>query len=131
MLAHAYERMPNIQMALKHWEEAALASPYNPVARGATITLRERYAYAETMSRNGYDVEAIELMENLLRHPDKKYATIPRHLLAQIYLDRGDVESAIAIMQQMTEWHKLEPRAEFKAREWQERLKERELRPAE
>jgi hypothetical protein len=34
-------------------------------------------------------------------------------------------------MQQMTEWHKLEPRAEFKARTWGERLKERQLRPAE
>jgi hypothetical protein len=70
-------------------------------------------------------------MENLMRQPDKKYATIPRHILAQIYYDRGDIESAIAIMQQMTEWHKLEPRAEFKARTWGERLKERQLRPAE
>jgi tetratricopeptide (TPR) repeat protein len=131
MLAHAYERMPNIQMALKHWEEAALATPYNPVARGASITLRERYAAAETLYRNGYYDEASELMENLMRQPDKKYATIPRHILAQIYYDRGDIESAIAIMQQMTEWHKLEPRAEFKARTWGERLKERQLRPAE
>ncbi len=128
MLAHTYERMPNIRLALKHWEEAALDAPYNPVARGATVTISERYTAAEAMSQNGYYEEAIQLMENILRHPDKKFATIPRHMLAEIYREMGDLESAYAIMKQMTEWHKLEPRAEFKARELEEEMKKRQMR---
>ncbi len=128
MLAHAYERMPNIRLALKHWEEAALDSPYNPVARGATVTISERYATAEAMSQNGYYEEAIQVMENLTRHPDKKFATIPRHMLAEIYKEMGDLESALAIMKQMTEWHKMEPRAEFKARQLEEEIKRRLMR---
>lgn len=128
MLAHSYERMPNIRLALKHWEEAALDSPYNPVARGATVTIEERYAAAEAMSQNGYYAEAIQMMENIIRHPDKKFATIPRHMLAQIYREMGDLESAYAIMKQMTEWHKLEPRAEFKARELEEEIRKRRMR---
>lgn len=128
MLAHTYERMPNIRLALKHWEEAALDAPYNPVARGATVTISERYTAAEAMSQNGYYEEAIQLMENLIRHPDKKFATIPRHMLAEIYKEMGDLESALAIMKQMTEWHKLEPRAEFKARELEEQIRRRQMR---
>lgn len=128
MLAHVYERMPNIRLALKHWEEAALDAPYNPVSRGATVTIQERYTPAEAMYQNGYYEEAIQLIENLTRHPDKKFATIPRHILAQIYREMGDLESALAIMKQMTEWHKLEPRAEFKARELLEEIKRRQMR---
>ncbi len=131
MLAHAYERMPNMLMARKHWDEAALESPYNPVARGATITIEERYTSAEAMSQQGYYSEAIQLLENLTRHPDKKFATIPRHMLAEIYRQMGDLESAFAIMQQMTEWHKLEPRAEFKARELEQEIARRRLKVRE
>lgn len=131
MLAHVYERMPNIRLALKHWEEAALDTPYNPVARGATITIVERYAPTEAMSQNGYYDEAIQVMENIIRHPDKKFATIPRHMLAEIYREMGDLEAAYAIMKQMTEWHKLEPRAEFKARELEEEIKRRQMRVRE
>jgi len=131
MLAHAYERMPNMRMALKHWEEAALDAPYNPVARGATITLTERYASAEAMSQQGYYEEAIQMMENLLRHPDKKFATIPRHMLAEIYREMGDLEAAYAIMRTMTEWHKLEPRSEFKANQLAEEIRRRQLRAKE
>ncbi len=131
MLAHVYERMPNIRLALKHWEEAALDAPYNPVARGATITIMERYAPTEAMSQNGYYDEAIQVMENIIRHPDKKFATIPRHMLAEIYREMGDLEASYAIMKQMTEWHKLEPRAEFKARELEEEIKRRQMRVRE
>ncbi len=131
MLAHAYERMPNMRLALKHWEEAALESPYNPVARGATITIVERYASAEAMAQQGYYQEAIQILENLTRHPDKKFATIPRHMLADIYYQMGDLESAFAILQSMTEWHKLEPRAEFKAEEVRKELERRRLRAKE
>lgn len=128
MLGHNYERMPNMRMALKHWEDAALNAPYNPVARGATITLSERYIVAEAMSQSGYYDEAIQILENIIRHPDKKFATIPRHMLAQIFKEMGDLESAYAIMKQMTEWHKLEPRAEFKSRELEQLLRLRRLR---
>ncbi len=131
MLAHAYERMPNMRLALKQWEEAALESPYNPVARGATITIVERYASAEAMAQQGYYQEAIQILENLTRHPDKKFATIPRHMLADIYYQMGDLESALAILQSMTEWHKLEPRAEFKAEEVRKELERRRLRVKE
>ena len=131
MLAHAYERMPNMRLALKHWEEAAVDTPYNPVARGATITIEERYTPAEAMSQNGYHEEAIQIMENIIRHPDKKFATIPRHMLAQIYKEMGDLDSALAIMKQMTEWHKLEPRAEFKTEQLEQELRRRRLRVRE
>jgi tetratricopeptide (TPR) repeat protein len=127
MLAHTYERMPNMRLALKHWEEAALDTPYNPVARGATVTIEERYTPAEAMSQNGYHEEAIQILENIIRHPDKKFATIPRHMLAQIYKEMGDLESAYEIMKQMTEWHKLEPRAEFKAEQLEQMLRRRRL----
>ena len=131
MLAHVYERMPNMRLALKHWEEAALDAPYNPVARGANITIEERYTAAEGMSQNGYYEEAIQVLENIIRHPDKKFATIPRHMLAQIYKEMGDLESALAIMRQMTEWHKMEPRAEFKADQLEQELKQRRLQVRE
>lgn len=127
MLAHNYERMPNMRLAMKHWEESSLDAPYNPVARGATITLSERYTVVESMSQNGYYDEGIQILQNIIRHPDKKFATIPRHMLAKIYQDMGDYESAYAIMKQMTEWHKLEPRAEFKANELENLLKQRRL----
>lgn len=127
MLAHVYERMPNMRMALKHWNEAGLDAPYNPVARGATVTITERYIASEAMSQNGYYEEAIQILENITRHPDKKFATIPRHMLAEIYREMGDLESAYAIMKQMTEWHKMEPRAEFKARELEQMIRRRRL----
>jgi Tfp pilus assembly protein FimV len=66
-------------------------------------------------------------LENIIRHPDKKFATIPRHMLAQIYKEMGDLESAYEIMKQMTEWHKLEPRAEFKAEQLEQMLRRRRL----
>jgi lipopolysaccharide biosynthesis regulator YciM len=95
------------------------------------VTIEERYASAEAMSQNGYYDEAIQVMENIIRHPDKKFATIPRHMLAEIYREMGDLESAYAIMKQMTEWHKLEPRAEFKARELEQEMKRRQMRVRE
>jgi hypothetical protein len=48
-------------------------------------------------------------------------------MLAQIYKEMGDLESAYAIMKQMTEWHKLEPRAEFKAEQLEQMLRRRRL----
>lgn len=132
MLAHTYERMPNMRLARQHWEEAALSAPYNPVARGAMITIEERgYLDSEAMSQNGYYSEAIQLMENVIQRPNMKFATIPRHILAQIYLDMGDIEAALAIMQQMRQWHASEMRAEFKARQWEDLLKRRQLKGRE
>ncbi len=128
MLAHAYERMPNMRLALQYWEEAALSAPQNPVARGAMVTIEERgYVDSEAMSQNGYHAEAIQLMENVVQRPNMKFATIPRHILAQIYLDMGDIEAALAIIRQMRQWHASEMRAEFKARQWEELLKRRRL----
>lgn len=128
MLAHAYERLPNMRLALYHWKRAAIAAPNNPVARGATITIAERYTGAEAMMESGYYEEAIAVVEHLLQRPDRKFGTIERHMLAKIYEKAGDLESALAVLELMTEWHKLEPRARFKADLIREKLQRRELR---
>lgn len=131
MLAHAFERMPNIHLALLHWKEAAVSASHNPVARGAQVTIVERYANPEAMSQRGYHEEAIAITENLIRRPERKYGTIERHLLAQIYVEMGDIEAAIAILEQMRQWHAMEHRAEFKAELLRDLLKQRQLRPRE
>lgn len=126
--AHAYERMPNMRMALAKWREAAAVAPNNPVARGATNTINERYVTAEAMAGNGYFEEATQILENLLRRPELKFAPIPRHVLADIYRRRGDLPSAVAIMEQMTQWHSSEERARWKRDEWQKEMERRRLR---
>ncbi|MCS7225210.1 MAG: hypothetical protein NZ959_11785 [Armatimonadetes bacterium] len=126
--AHAYERMPNFRMALALWKEAAVAAPNNPVARGATNTISERYVLAEALAANGYFAEATQIPENLMRRPELKFAPLPRHQLADIFRRRGDLESAISIMEQMTQWHAMEERARWKAERWREELERRRLR---
>jgi len=93
MIAHSWERLPDIDRALEWYDYCLKSRPNDHTAIGATITIRERYLPAwQAMQERRFD-EALALTDEYLRvAPD---ATIPQHLKALIYERAGDYERAL------------------------------------
>ncbi len=93
LIAHAYERIPEVDRALEWYDYCLKRRPNDQTAAGATITIRERYLPAWRLLRQHRYQEAIaEADKYLAVNPN---GTIPLHLKAHIYEQAGDFDKAI------------------------------------
>ncbi|HID06333.1 MAG TPA: tetratricopeptide repeat protein, partial [Armatimonadetes bacterium] len=125
MLAHAYERLPDIPKALKTWKDDLKHPHFCGANRGAIETIQERYVIPWKLMQQGQYEKAIDLMDKLLEKPEHKYNSIARHVLAEIYRRMGDLETAQAIMEQWANTNKMDAGARFKAKMWKRELEKR------
>jgi tetratricopeptide (TPR) repeat protein len=92
LIAHAYERIPEITLALDWYDYCIKRNPGDHTAIGATVTIRERYLRAWNLMMEGrYDEALAELDNYLLVDPDD---LIGMHLKALIYERKGDKRKA-------------------------------------
>lgn len=93
MIAHSWERLPDIDRALEWYDFCIKRRPNDHTAIGATITIRERYLPAwQLMNQGRYEEALAATNEYLAVAPE---ATIPQHLKALIYERAGDYEHAL------------------------------------
>lgn len=125
MLAHAYERLPDIPMALKTWKDDFKYEHYCGANKGAVETITERYVVPWKLMEQGRYEEAIAWMDRLSEREELRHSSIVRHVLAEIYRRMGDLETAQAIMEQWSNKNKLDAGARYKAKLWKRILEER------
>jgi tetratricopeptide (TPR) repeat protein len=93
MMAHGYERKPDIQKALDWYDYCLKRYPFDGTAIGATITIRQRYLVAWRLMEQGkYDDAIREVSKQLAVEPKD---TIGNKLLATIYERKGDLNRAL------------------------------------
>lgn len=94
MIAHAYERYPRIDEAVRWWQIDAQVEPDHPVHRGALQTIHERYVRAwKHFERGELDEAMAALLEDWQK--DDPYDTIGMHFKARIYERKQDIDRAI------------------------------------
>ncbi len=93
-IAHAYERIPDIDKALFWYDISLKKYGEDPVATGAIITIKERYLDAWNAFKEGRLEEARQLL-NKNWQKDDPYDTIGMHFKARIY----EQEATIAAQQ--------------------------------
>ncbi|PJB72224.1 MAG: hypothetical protein CO095_07155 [Armatimonadetes bacterium CG_4_9_14_3_um_filter_58_7] len=105
MVGHAHERFPDIDKALEAYSRLLQLEPGDPVATGASITIKERYVPAWERYKIGSYAEAERAVKDWLRKdpPD----LIGNHLLARIYEKWGEkdpskLKKALEIWEYMT-----------------------------
>ncbi len=92
LIAHAYERLPEIDKALDWYDYCLKRNPGDHTAAGATITIRERYLRSWRLYKaKQYDAALNELNYYMLVSPQDQ---IGLHLQATIYEARGDKRKA-------------------------------------
>lgn len=127
ILAHAYERLPDIPMALRTWMDDFKYEHYCGSNRGAVETIKERYVTPWKLMEQGNYEEAIAWMDKLIKELEQKRASvgIANHLLAEIYRRMGDLETAQAIIKAWSNKNKLDAGARYKAKVWKRMLEKR------
>jgi tetratricopeptide (TPR) repeat protein len=93
LIAHGYERLPDMDRALEWYDYCLKRRPNDGTAKGATITIRERYLPAWRLMKQGRYDEAIEAVNDYLAIAPE--GTIALHLKAHIYEQAGDLEKAL------------------------------------
>lgn len=83
-IAHAYERIPDIDKALFWYDISLKKYKTDPVATGAIITIRERYLDAWKAYQDG-DLEEARRLLNENWQKDDPFDTIGMHFKARIY----------------------------------------------
>ncbi|MGD9519792.1 MAG: tetratricopeptide repeat protein [Armatimonadota bacterium] len=92
LIAHAYERIPDIDRALDWYDYCIKRNPGDHTAIGATTTIRERYLRSWNEMKAGRFDEALrELQYYMLVDPQD---VIGMHLQALIYERKGDKRKA-------------------------------------
>jgi len=96
LLGHAYELMPDIERALEWYYRVLRVTPDDGTARGATITLKMRFAHAwRLVEEEKYD-EAYQEVYSWLAAPHGDTPNrIPWHLIATIAEKQGKFELAL------------------------------------
>jgi len=92
-IAHAYERIPDIPKALDWYEYCMKQNPMDNTARGAIVTIRERYMPAWRLMEEEKYEEALEAVQHYLNVEPK--GRIGMHLKATIYQRMGDDKMAL------------------------------------
>jgi len=70
LVGHAYERMPDVPRALDAYDYCLKRDPQDHTAKGATLTIRERYLWPWYLAEQGRYDEALEAInEYLLAQP--------------------------------------------------------------
>jgi len=93
MIAHGFERMPDIERSLEWYDYCLRRRPSDQTAVGATITIRERYLPAWLLVQQGRFEEAIHAVNDYLAIDP--IGVIPLHLKAHIYEQQGDLRKAL------------------------------------
>jgi len=92
LIAHGYERLPEMKEALMWYDYCLKRRPSDATAKGATITIRERYLPAWRLMEQGRYDEAIKAVdEYLVVDPD---GTLALHLKAHILEQAGELFKA-------------------------------------
>jgi len=113
LIAHAYERIPDIDRALDWYDYCIKRNPGDHTAIGATTTIRERYLRAWRLMLEGkYDEALRELNYYLQVDPTD---TIGLHLQAMIYERAGNKRKAYDIWRLSAETHALDDYARWRA----------------
>lgn len=88
LVGHAYERMPAIPKALDAYDYCMKSNPLDSTARGATLTIHERYLHPWRLAEQGKYSEALALInEYLTAQPN---STLGLHVKAYIAEKSGD-----------------------------------------
>ena len=125
LLAHGYERRPEFDSALE-WYDVSLrrdpaAKTYDgATARGATISIRERYIPAWRLCKEGKYEEALTLINEWLMY--EPYSVIGLHFKAYCYEQMGDLHNALTTWETCSAHNALDSLAERRAVELREQL---------
>ncbi|MFO7948309.1 MAG: tetratricopeptide repeat protein [Armatimonadota bacterium] len=87
LVGHAYERMPNIPRALDAYDYCLKRDPMDHTAKGATLTIRERYLRPWRLMEQGKYDEALEAINEYLTVQPK--STLGLHMKAHIAEEAG------------------------------------------
>ncbi|MCD6351347.1 MAG: tetratricopeptide repeat protein [Armatimonadetes bacterium] len=113
LIAHAYERIPDIDKALDWYDYCIKRNPGDHTAMGATITIRERYLRSWRLMKAGkYDEALKELNYYLQVDPTD---VIGLHLEALIYERKGDKRKAYEIWKLAADSRALDDYARWRA----------------
>jgi len=94
LIAHGYERLPDIPKALDWYDYCLKRDPSDTIAQGATLTIRERYLPAWRLLQAGDYDGALALIDQYLAIDPK--GTIALHMRAHILEKAGRLEEAFA-----------------------------------
>ncbi|MFW5867077.1 MAG: tetratricopeptide repeat protein [Armatimonadota bacterium] len=115
LIAHGYERLPNMPEALKWYDYCLKRRPSDQTAKGATITIRERYLPAWRLMEEGKYDEAIDAIDDYLTvNPS---STLALHMKAHIYEQARDLENALDTWQRAADAGALNHHARTKVAE--------------
>jgi tetratricopeptide (TPR) repeat protein len=92
LIAHGYERIPNMPEALKWYDYCLKRRPSDGTAKGATITIRERYLPAWRLMEEGRYEEALDAVDEYLVIAPTN--TLALHMKAHIYEESGNLPEA-------------------------------------
>ncbi len=112
LIAHAYERIPDIPKALDWYDYCLKRDPNDNIARGATLTIRERYLPAWRLMEAGDYERALTLLDHVIQADPND--TIGLHLRARILEEAGRLEEAIATWQRSADIYALDDLARRK-----------------
>ena len=115
MIAHAYERLPDIPKALDWYDYCLKRDPNDDIARGATLTIRERYLPAWHLLEEGDYDSALSLIDQFLT--TDPFDTIGLHMRAHILEEAGRLEEAFATWKQAADKFALDDLARRKVAE--------------
>ncbi len=93
LVAHAYERLPDMPKALDWYDYCLKRNPTDGTALGATITIRERYMPAWRLMEEGKYSAALDWMDKIIMADPKN--TLALHMKAHIYEMQGNTRKAM------------------------------------
>jgi tetratricopeptide (TPR) repeat protein len=92
LIAHAYERQPQMEKALDWYDYCIKRNPADTTASGATLTIRERYLRGWRLAQEGkYDEALTEIGYYLAVKPEDP---LPNHMKAYILEKAGRLKEA-------------------------------------
>ncbi len=115
MIAHAYEQLPDIPKALDWYDYCLKRNPNDSIAKGAILTIRERYLPAWRLMEEGDYEGALAMIDQHLEADPRD--SIGRHVRAHIYEEAGELENAFQAWQQIADDSPLDDLARRKAAE--------------
>jgi tetratricopeptide (TPR) repeat protein len=120
LIAHGYERLPNMPEALKWYDYCLKRRPSDETAKGATITIRERYLPAWRLMEEGRYDEAIAAIDGYLTINPQ--STLALHMKGHIFEQAGDLYRAREQWQLAAETMALNHHARYKVAVLSEQL---------
>ncbi len=112
MIAHSWERLPEIDQALEWYDYCLKRRPNDHTAVGATITIQQRYVPAWRMMEAQQFTEAHAAVDEYIAVSPN--SIIPLHLKALIYERSGDYERALTQWQMAADTSALNAHARSK-----------------